>query len=248
MLALLLDFCFGIAMGALGGFFGIGGGLIAIPVMTLWFDQSQTLAQGTALIMMVPNVVLAFWRYQQRTPLNWSLTIPLGLAALISAGIGARAAITMDARTIQIGFALLMLLLAAMNIFRARLIASPKAIAHATSCRLAALGGGCGALGGFFGVGASVVAVPILTSVFGLSQVAAQGVALSLALPSSLITLITYGTQGHVDWQMGFAMALGGLLSVSWGVNWAYRAPEKLLCGLFSCFLTASAVLLFFRH
>lgn len=40
MLALLLDFCFGIAMGALGGFFGIGGGLIAIPVMTLWFDQS----------------------------------------------------------------------------------------------------------------------------------------------------------------------------------------------------------------
>ncbi|WNN40210.1 sulfite exporter TauE/SafE family protein [Pseudomonas inefficax] len=37
---------------------------------------------------------------------------------------------------------------------------------------------------------------------------------------------------GHVDWQMGLAMALGGLLSVSWGVRWAYRAPEKTLVRL----------------
>ncbi|MGB5954161.1 sulfite exporter TauE/SafE family protein [Pseudomonas sp.] len=248
MFALVLDFCFGIAMGALGGFFGIGGGLIAIPVMTLLYGQSQTLAQGTALIMMVPNVVLAFWRYQQRTPLNWSLAIPLGSAALISAGIGAKVATSLDARTIQVGFALLMLLLAGMNLFRARLITGSKAMARTSSWRLAALGGGCGALGGFFGVGASVVAVPILTTVFGLSQVAAQGMALSLALPSSLMTLLTYGTQGHVDWQMGLAMALGGLLSVSWGVRWAYRAPEKLLCGLFSCFLTVSGVLLLSRQ
>lgn len=104
-----------------------------------------------------------------------------------------------------------------------------------------------GALGGCFGVGASVVAVPVLTGVFGFSQVAAQGMALSLALPSSLITLITYGMEGNVDWSMGAAMALGGLFSVSLGVRLAYRAPEKLLCGLFSCFLAGSAALLLIR-
>ncbi|MFG0419582.1 sulfite exporter TauE/SafE family protein [Pseudomonas sp. zjy_8] len=247
MLALVLDFCFGIAMGVLGGFFGIGGGLVAIPIMTLWLDQSQTMAQGTALIMMVPNVVLALWRYQQRTPLNWKWVFPLGLAALLSAGYGARIATEMDAHLIQVGFAVLMLLLATLNLFRSRLATRSTATARATSFRLAALGGGCGALGGFFGVGASVVAVPVLTGVFGFSQVAAQGMALSLALPSSLITLITYGLEGHVDWSMGAAMALGGLFSVSLGVRLAYRAPEKLLCGLFSCFLAGSAALLLIR-
>ncbi len=247
MFALLLDFCFGIAMGILGGFFGIGGGLVAIPIMTLWFDQSQTMAQGTALIMMVPNVVLALWRYQQRTPLNWKWVFPLGGAALISAGLGARIATAMDAHLIQVGFAVLMLLLAVLNLLRARLVAGSPAKARTTSFRLTALGGGCGALGGFFGVGASVVAVPVLTGVFGFSQVAAQGMALSLALPSSLITLITYGMEGHVDWSMGAAMALGGLFSVSWGVKWAHRVPERLLCGSFSFFLLGSASLLLTR-
>lgn len=248
MLALFIDFAFGVAMGALGGFFGIGGGLIAIPVMTIIFEQSQTLAQGTALVMMVPNLVLAFWRYQQRTPLNWPLVLPLAGAGFICAGMGARLATKMDAQVIQFGFAILMIFLAMLNLVRARLAAVSKSLAHPTSSRLAVLGTGCGALGGFFGVGASVVAVPVLTGVFGLTQVAAQGMALSLALPSSLITLVTYGMGGHVNWSMGSAMALGGLLSVSWGVKWAYRAPEAVLCGLFSLFLLGCAGLLILRQ
>jgi uncharacterized protein len=49
----------------MGGLFGIGGGLIAIPVLGLWFGLDQQLAQGTALVMSVPNVLLALYRYQQ---------------------------------------------------------------------------------------------------------------------------------------------------------------------------------------
>ncbi|WP_425313421.1 hypothetical protein [Pseudomonas putida] len=48
-------------MGALDGLFGIGGGLVAIPFMILFLDLSQTVAQGTALVMMVPNVAIALW-------------------------------------------------------------------------------------------------------------------------------------------------------------------------------------------
>lgn len=248
MLSLLIDLVFGVAMGALGGFFGIGGGLIAIPIMTILFDQTQTLAQGTALVMMAPNLILAFWRYQQRTPLKWSLVLPLAGAGLVSAGLGAKIATSMSPKVIQLGFAILMIFLAGLNLVRARLVAVPRALTHSTSPRLGVLGGACGALGGFFGVGASVVAVPVLTSVFGFTQVAAQGMALSLALPSSMITLVTYGLGGHVDWPMGLAMALGGVLSVSWGVKWAYRAPESVLCGLFSLFLLGCSALLIFRH
>ncbi|MCD2476494.1 TSUP family transporter, partial [Staphylococcus aureus] len=59
-LALLL----GAALGALGGLLGIGGGILAIPVLVLLYGMDQQLAQGTALVMMVPNVLIAFWRYR----------------------------------------------------------------------------------------------------------------------------------------------------------------------------------------
>ena len=42
---MLIDFAMytalGLALGALGGLFGIGGGLIAIPVLGLWFGLDQ---------------------------------------------------------------------------------------------------------------------------------------------------------------------------------------------------------------
>ncbi len=61
-----LDVLLGVVLGTLGGLFGIGGGLIAIPVIGVVFGIDQQLAQGTALVMVVPNVVLAIWRYNQR--------------------------------------------------------------------------------------------------------------------------------------------------------------------------------------
>lgn len=46
MINFTVDFIFGALMGALGGFFGIGGGLVAIPLMTLVLGLSQTMAQS----------------------------------------------------------------------------------------------------------------------------------------------------------------------------------------------------------
>src|SRR5690606_13399814 len=76
---------------------------------------------------------------------------------------------------------------------------------------LGALGAGAGALGGLFGVGGAVLATPVLTSVFGTSQVIAQGLSLSLAAPSTGVTLVTYALHGQVDWALGVPLAIGGL-------------------------------------
>lgn len=50
-------------METLGGIFGIGGGLIALPILILVFGRAQQLARGTDLVMVVPNVLLALWKY-----------------------------------------------------------------------------------------------------------------------------------------------------------------------------------------
>jgi uncharacterized membrane protein YfcA len=235
----------GIAMGTLGGIFGIGGGLIAIPVLALVFGMNQQLAQGTALVMVVPNVLMATWRYHQRTPINFRHALALSVGGFLAAWLGSTLAVRLDANAMRVGFAGFMLLLAADN-YAQTFIPRPAA---STQMRhgwpwLGVLGGCSGLLGGFFGVGGAVLATPVLTSVFGTSQVVAQGLSLALAAPSTGITLVTYALHRHVDWAMGIPLAIGGLLSVSWGVKVAHALPERKLRQAFCGFLVLCAVLL----
>src|SRR5262245_40687353 len=75
----------GAAVGLLGGLFGIGGGVLAIPVLGLAYGLPQQAAQGTVLVMVAPNVMLAFWRYRQRVGADLRIAATLGLSALTSA-------------------------------------------------------------------------------------------------------------------------------------------------------------------
>ncbi|MDZ3990512.1 hypothetical protein PspTeo4_01712 [Pseudomonas sp. Teo4] len=102
-------------------------------------------------------------------------------------------------------------------------------------------------MGGLFGVGGAVVATPILTSVFGTTQVVAQGLSLALAAPSTAVTLLTYGVHHSVNWSVGIPLAVGGLLSISWGVRLAHALPEKVLRAMFCVFLVVCAVMLGFE-
>ena len=52
--------------GLLGGLFGVGGGFLVIPLLGFFYGMDQQTAQGTALMMVVPNVLWAFSRYQRR--------------------------------------------------------------------------------------------------------------------------------------------------------------------------------------
>ncbi|MNN95907.1 Sulfite exporter TauE/SafE [compost metagenome] len=72
----------------------------------------------------------------------------------------------------------------------------------------------------------------------------AQGLSLALAAPSTAVTLATYGLHDHVSWAMGVPLAVGGLLSISWGVRLAHALPERVLRSLFCAFLLLCAALL----
>ncbi len=101
-----------------------------------------------------------------------------------------------------------------------------------------------GAMSGLFTVGGGMVAVPVLVSLFGMRQTRAQGVALALAIPGSVVALFSYAQAGYVNWQVGLPLALGGLLSVSWGVALAHRMPAAWLRLLFCAVLIGTAALL----
>jgi len=75
-----------------------------------------------------------------------------------------------------------------------------------------------------------------LTAFFGLRQAEAQGLALALVCPGTMVALVAYAEAGQVDWRLGIPLALGGIAAISTGVTLANRLPERRLrlgfCGL----------------
>ena len=247
-LDLILNLLLGLAMGTLGGLFGIGGGLVAIPALGVLFGLDQQLAQGTALVMVVPNVVLALWRYNQRNRIQPRNALLLSLSAFVFAWLASLYAVELQAERMRLAFVGFLVALALYNLARLFMrTPAPSAQLRHPWPWLGVLGSAAGALGGMFGVGGAVLAVPVLTNLFGVGQLVAQGLSLALALPSTGVTLLTYALHDHVDWAMGIPLAVGGLLSISWGVRLAHALPERVLRGLFCGFLLLCAVLLGLR-
>ncbi|MNG90376.1 Sulfite exporter TauE/SafE [compost metagenome] len=248
MIEWLMYIVLGAGLGTLGGLFGIGGGLIAIPALGVLFGLDQQLAQGTALVMVVPNVLLALWRYHQRNRIELRHALPLSLCSFLFAWLGSIWAVGIDAQSMRLGFVGFLVALAIWNVARMFLKATPPTAEMRFAWPwLGVLGSFSGTMGGLFGVGGAVVATPILTSVFGTTQVVAQGLSLALAAPSTMVTLLTYGVHHSVDWRVGIPLAVGGLLSISWGVKLAHALPEKVLRALFCVFLVVCALLLGFE-
>lgn len=272
-LSLLTDLSLGVVLGAVGGLFGIGGGLIAIPVLALGFGLDQQLAQGTALVMIAPNVMLGFWRYKQRNPIDLKDAYWLGGAAVGSTWLVAHWATHLDAGRLRWAFAAFLVGLSMLLYWGARrreqAVAgmafgqSPQQLHQAAPSGHSSAGQplsaqpalnrpGLGALGlvsgvfsGLFTVGGGLVTVPALTSVFGVrKQTTAQGLALAAVVPGALVALLTYAMVGKVDWSRGLPLAAGGLLSISWGVALAHRLPERVLGQAFCALLLVAAAMM----
>jgi uncharacterized protein len=241
------DLALGMLLGAVGGVFGIGGGLIAIPVLGWLFGMDQQLAQGTALVMVTPNVVLGFWRYKQRNPIDLRMAAWLGLTAMVSAWFTARLATGLDARSLRSAFALFLMAMSLMLLWGLR----PRRIEGAPGWHLhprwmGLLGLVSGVCSGLFTVGGGVVATPVLTGLFGIrKQTTAQGLSLALVAPGTAMALLAYADAGLVNWQMGLPMAVGGLISISWGVGLAHSLPERLLRLLFCGLLGGTALAMY---
>ena len=77
----------GVAAGVLSGLFGIGGGIIIVPLLILGLKMQPTTATGTSLMaMLLPVGALAVWEYHKNGHVNVAggLLIALGMFACSS--------------------------------------------------------------------------------------------------------------------------------------------------------------------
>jgi uncharacterized membrane protein YfcA len=246
VLVTIANLALGVVLGAVGGMMGIGGGLIAIPVLAWLYGMDQHLAQGTALVMIVPNVLLGFLRYRQRNQIDLRSTASLAAVGMLSTYVAARYTSTLDPAHLRVAFGLFMIAIGGYFSLQLRNRPDAKARRPLSSRFLPVLGVLSGTMSGVFSVGGVLVVVPALVTLFGMAQTQAQGMAMALVIPGAVVALATYALAGHVDWSVGIPLALGGVLSVSWGVALAHRVAPRSLRIMFCLVLfgTAAATLL----
>jgi uncharacterized membrane protein YfcA len=247
LLLAAFNFGLGALLGAAGGLLGIGGGLIAIPVLGYIYGMDQHLAQGTALVMIVPNVLIGFLRYHQKHRIDLRSAAAMVSFATASSYVAARLAAGISSGGLHTAFAVFLVVLAlyfgwpkrsSVAYHDVQASSTPQRIPRAAFPLLGIASGG---MSGIFTVGGGLVVVPALVSLFGMQQTRAQGMALALVVPSALVALVAYSQGGHVSWAIGLPMALGGVLSVSWGVALAHTLPAARLRTLFCLVLLGTA-------
>lgn len=230
----------GASLGFMGGVFGIGGGIIAVPLLVLGFGLDQPLAQGTALVLMAPNLLVGWWRYHQRHPVSGRAIVAIAVSASATTWGIAHIAARMDPAVLRWTFSAFMVLLAARLVHTARRQAQPtERPLNVRVLPLVGMVGGCSM--GLLGIGGGLLAGPLLSGWMGQRQTTAQGLSLALVAPSSVVALATYAQAQRVDWQLGLPMALGGVLTVSAGVALAHRLPEKPMRTAFAAMLVGTA-------
>jgi len=233
--------------GFLGGLFGIGGATLAIPTLGIVFGMTEQLAQGTAVVMAIPNVAIGFARYAQKARLDVRAAALLAGAALPVTYVSALVATSLASRPLRIGFAMFLILIALDIARRALRKGRPASKLALPWPFVGFVGAFCGLFSGFFGIGGAIVAVPAMTILFGYSQLAAQGMSLAFMAAGGLVTAFTYASRGDVDWAVAIPLAIGGVFAVRRGVDLAHRLPERELRLAFVAFAIAIGIALLLK-
>lgn len=103
----------GLMAGMLGGFIGVGGGIIIVPAMIFFLGMTQFQAQGTSLAMMLPPIgILAVWNYYKAEAVDFRAAMILAVAFIIGGYLGSKFVLRLDPDKVKFGFGVFMMVVA----------------------------------------------------------------------------------------------------------------------------------------
>lgn len=109
----------GLAVGVFSGLVGVGGGVIAVPLLVYAFGMDQKMAQGTSLMMLLgPTGIFAIMEYYRAGNVNLKVGLLLAVGVLIGAYFGGHWAQTLSSVGLRRTFAVILLAVAVKMFFQ----------------------------------------------------------------------------------------------------------------------------------
>ncbi len=107
---IILYLLLGLITGIFSGLVGIGGAIIIIPTLVIFFGLEQRMAQGTTLVLMVPPIgLLAAWTYYKAGFVDLKIASLICLGFFLGGLLGAKFAIHIPDNILRKAFGFLLL-------------------------------------------------------------------------------------------------------------------------------------------
>jgi uncharacterized membrane protein YfcA len=103
----------GAAAGVVSGLLGVGGGILFVPALTLVLSLSQVKAEATSLLAIIPVAVVGAARQYRYGNVRVRDGAILGALSALGVAAGVALANVLPQRALKLGFAALMLVVAA---------------------------------------------------------------------------------------------------------------------------------------
>lgn len=120
MTTILLVGSIGLLAGVLAGLFGIGGGILFVPALTLGLGLDQLHAEATSLLAILPTVAVGAWQQGRYGNVEWRSALWLGISSLGGVGAGVALAESLAEEDLRRLFGALMIAVACQLAWRAR--------------------------------------------------------------------------------------------------------------------------------
>jgi uncharacterized membrane protein YfcA len=91
--------------GAAGGLLGVGGGVLFVPALVVFADQSQLGAQATSLVGIVLVSLVGTWRQREYGNLRLKEGLVVGVLSPVGVLIGVALANALSDRALELSFA-----------------------------------------------------------------------------------------------------------------------------------------------
>ena len=251
----------GLIAGLLAGLFGVGGGIVIVPVLSyalplLGIDPAvqQKLAVSTSLATIIPTSIQSARKHHATGAMDVVLLRSIWLAMLAGVAFGTFIGVHVRGEGLTAVFAMVALLVALNMGFTG--VGFRIADRVPDGPPRAALGMGIGSVSAMMGIGGGTLGVPLL-SMFGYPIRQAVATASAFGLIISIPATIGFVLGGWNDarvppFSLGYVSLIGfaliaptSILATPWGVRLAHTIPPLWLKRAFAVFLAVTSVRMF---
>lgn len=109
----------GLAGGVVGGLLGVGGGILFVPALVIFLDQSQIDAEATSLLAIVPVAIVGTMRQRRYGNVRLGEGLLVGALSVPGVAVGVVVANALSQRALELAFAALLVIVAAQLALRA---------------------------------------------------------------------------------------------------------------------------------
>ena len=251
---LIAGFGTGMAGGALSGLFGVGGGVLLVPLLRLVLGMNQHQAQGVTLAaLLLPSSLPAMIHYRrQGIPIHWPLVWALILSFLPGVWAGAKLANRIPDGPLRMGFVAFLVILA-LRTFLQKPAGQEAGNVHDSEAHVVwpglIIGLAGGLLSGLLGIGGGVVMIPLMGIWLKIRQHQAQLTSLAVLLPPiGLPGLLVYaGHQSAFPWFVMAGLAVGFVSGTYMGARAATNLSGARLRKAFAGLMCLTAGLMVWK-